>query len=181
MFVKVRPLSAVDFSPYGDILSVGNPVLPEFDDSKPMATMVNLKRGPENHRLEQLSLHFSYSQIYMAVHGSLIMIVAPAPDSSEPDANGDYPLDYNNLAAIVFEPGEACLLKRGTWHSMAVVGDACTFMTLTRHRTSSSRSLGDITSGPFSSEVLANYKKLVPHMNLINFKERDGRAVHLVF
>jgi len=48
--VKVQPLDAEAFRPYGSVLGLKQPVFPEVEDGKPVMLMLRVKRAANNRR-----------------------------------------------------------------------------------------------------------------------------------
>jgi ureidoglycolate hydrolase len=119
--IKLQPLTPEAFAPYGVAMQHGKHVIyPEVDEGGRVA----LELLPLKHRMErvhQLNLHFSYSQAFIPVRGTMIVMVAPAPRNT--DAGREkYEFDYDQLAAFYFEPGQAADVARGVWHTLFNVG-----------------------------------------------------------
>src|SRR5260370_29849907 len=75
-----------------------------------------------------------YNQTFITVQGSMILIVAPAPERQQADPS-TYVFDYDHAAAFVVEPGQVAFIDKGVWHSLVPVGAACTFVNVTRKNT----------------------------------------------
>jgi ureidoglycolate hydrolase len=129
--VKIRPLSGDTFRPYGQILERGALVYPEADDGRVALEMLRVRRRPHPHQIAQLAIHFSYNQTFIPVQGSLILVVAPAPDRQSADPS-TYTFDYDHAAAFVVEPGQVAFIEKGVWHSLVPVDAECTFVNVTR-------------------------------------------------
>jgi ureidoglycolate hydrolase len=119
--IKVQPLTAEAFKPYGVALEQGKHLIfPEVDEGGRVA----LELMPLRHRMErvhQLNLHFSYRQAFVPVRGTLILMVGPAPRNLD-KGRELYELDYDRLAAFFFEPGQAADVARGVWHTLFNLG-----------------------------------------------------------
>jgi ureidoglycolate hydrolase len=76
--VKVQPLNAEAFRPYGSVLGLKKPGFPDVEDGKPVMLMVHVKRGANNRRLEQFAIHFSYNQTFIPLKGSMARRRPPA-------------------------------------------------------------------------------------------------------
>jgi ureidoglycolate hydrolase len=133
--IKVQPLTAEAFKPYGTAMETGKHLIfPEVDEGSRVA----LEFVPIKHRMEQvhqLNLHFSYSQAFIPVRGTLILLVAPAPRNREA-AQEAYEFDYDKLAAFYFEPGQAAEVAKGTWHTLFNMGGGADslFVNVTRRK-----------------------------------------------
>jgi len=135
--IKVQPLTADAFKPYGVAMETGKHLIfPEVDEGSRVA----LEFVPLKHRMErvhQLNLHFSYSQAFIPVKGTLILLVAPPPRNVDaPRENYDF--DWEQVAAFYFEPGQAAEVAKGTWHTLFNMGGSSgqetLFVNVTRRR-----------------------------------------------
>ena len=81
--------------------------------------MLRVRRA-HPHQIAQLAIHFSYNQTFIPVQGSLILVVAPAPDRQSADPS-TYTFDYDHAAAFVVEPGQVAFIEKGVWHSLVPV------------------------------------------------------------
>jgi ureidoglycolate hydrolase len=132
--VKIRPLSGEAFRPYGQVLERGALVYPETEDGRVAMELLRVRRRPQPHQIAQLAIHFSYNQTFIPVQGSMILVVAPAPDRPSADPS-TYAFDYDHAAAFVVEPGQVACIEKGVWHSLVPVGAECTFVNVTRKNT----------------------------------------------
>lgn len=82
--VKLQPLTAEAFRPYGQVLQQKHLVYPETEEGRVAMEMLQLKYRPNAKRMDQLAIHFSYNQTFIPVQGSLVLIVAPPPRNREP-------------------------------------------------------------------------------------------------
>jgi ureidoglycolate hydrolase len=129
--VKITPLNGEAFRPYGQVLERGALVYPDTDEGRVAIEMLQVRQRPDAYQIAQLAIHFSYNQTFMPVQGSLILIVAPAPDRHSVDPHTST-FDYDHVAAFVVEPGQGACIAKGVWHSLVPVGAACTFVNVTR-------------------------------------------------
>ena len=102
--IKVQPLTAEAFKPYGVAMETGKHLIfPEVDEGSRVA----LEFVPLKHRMErvhQLNLHFSYSQAFIPVKGTLILLVAPPPRNvGAPREN--YEFDWEQGGGFLFRAG----------------------------------------------------------------------------
>jgi ureidoglycolate hydrolase len=83
--VKVEPITAEAFRPFGRMLEDKEPVYPEVDagEGRVAIELLTLKRPVNPRRLSQMAVHFSYNQTFIPVRGSMALIVAPAPRNRE--------------------------------------------------------------------------------------------------
>ncbi len=127
--LKVRPLTAEAFRPYGAILEPGTMVYPEAEEGRVALEILRTRRRPTNRHTQQLAIHFTYNQTFIPVQGSMVLIVAPAPEDREADI---YAFDFENAAAFLIEPGQGAFIEKGVWHNVVPVGLECTFVNVTR-------------------------------------------------
>jgi ureidoglycolate hydrolase len=119
--IKVQPITAEAFAPYGVAMEQGKHVIfPDVDEGGRVA----LELMPLKHRMEQvhqLNLHFSYRQAFIPVRGTLIVMVAPPPHNREGGREG-YDFDYDKTAAFYVQPGQGADVARGVWHTLFNLG-----------------------------------------------------------
>src|SRR5215467_8299243 len=97
--VKMRPLSGEAFRPYGQVLERGGVVYPNTDDGRVAMELLQVRRRPDAHRIAQLAIHWSYNQTFIPVQGSMVLVVAPAPDCQSADPR-TYAFDDDQVAAF---------------------------------------------------------------------------------
>src|SRR5262249_24480355 len=129
--VKLQPLTAEAFHPYGHIVDSHHPAYPDVEEGRPAVVCADLKHQPNAKRVGQLAIHFSYGQTFIPLRGSLALIVAPPP-RNRAAGPAAYEVDYERLAAFVLEPGEVVHIEKGVWHSVATLGGDCRFLSATR-------------------------------------------------
>ncbi len=127
--LKVRPLTAESFQPYGEILAPGTMVYPETEEGRVAMEILRTRRAPDNRRTQQLAIHFTYNQTFIPVQGSMVLIVAPAPEDRESESYG---FNFDRAAAFLIEPGQGAFIEKGIWHNVVPVGLECTFVNVTR-------------------------------------------------
>src|SRR5882672_6889364 len=171
--VRLQPLTAEAFSPYGQILESKQPLFPEVEPGEGRVAMElqHLKYRPDAKRLSQMAIHFSYNQVFVPLQGSMVLVVAPAPRNREV-GHANYEFDYERVAAFVLEPGQAALIDKGVWHNGLTVGPACTFINVTR------KDPGEGTSRDVEGRI-----ELVPTMRsyveFVDLQKRDDRVIEL--
>ena len=77
--VKIKPLTAEAFAPYGTVLERKKLVYPEVEEGKVAMEMLSFQYRPNARIMDQMAIHFSYNQTFIPVQGSLILVVAPPP------------------------------------------------------------------------------------------------------
>ncbi len=171
--VKLQPLSAEAFRPYGQMLESKQPLFPEVEPGEGRVAMelLRVKRHANSTRLEQLAVHFSYNQTFIPLRGALVLIVAPAPRNHEA-GQAAYELDYGQLKAFVLEPGQAAIIEKGVWHSATVLGPECTFINVTR------KNLGEGTTQieGLDGRIPADTRT---YIEMVDVKKRDNRIIEL--
>ena len=83
--LKVRPLSAEAFHPYGQVLERGQLLYPEVEEGRVAMELLRTRHRPDGRHTAQLAVHFTYNQTFIPVQGSMILIVAPPPMDREAD------------------------------------------------------------------------------------------------
>jgi len=178
--VKMQPLTAEAFRPYGHIVDEKHPAYPDVEEGRPAVVAVHLKHDPSAKRVGQLAMHFSYGQTFTPLQGSMVLIVAPPPRNRE--ASHDvYELDYERLAAFVMEPGDVVYLAKGVWHIPATLGGDCRFLTSTRldPPKTGARQVAE-PEGPITIEqVIARQKQRTSFIEYVDLQKRDNRVIEL--
>ena len=129
--VKVQPLSAEAFRPYGQVLERGNMIYPETEEGRVAMELLTTRHRIYGRRTEQLAIHFTYNQTFIPVQGAMVLIVAPAPVDRDADPN-TYEFNFEQTGAFVVEPGQAAFIEKGVWHNVIALGAECTFINVTR-------------------------------------------------
>ena len=130
--VKVEPLTAEAFRPFGRMLEDKEPVYPRWPRRRTGGDRTADAQRPVNpRRLSQMAVHFSYNQTFIPVRGSMALIVAPAPRNRK-QVPERYEVAYEKLAAFIVEPGQAAFIDKGTWHNVVALGAECQFVNVTR-------------------------------------------------
>ena len=62
--VKMQPLTAEAFRPYGHIVDEKHPAYPDVEEGRPAVVAVHLKHDTSAKRVGQLAIHFSYGQTF---------------------------------------------------------------------------------------------------------------------
>ncbi len=170
--VKVQPLTAEAFRPYGQMLETKQPIFPEVEPGEGRVAMelLHIKHRPEAKRMDQMAIHFSYNQTFIPLQGSMVLVVAPAPRNRKA-GQAAYEFDYKKVAAFVLEPGRAALIDKGVWHNALTFGPECTFINVTRK-----------DPGEGTSQAVERVE-LVPTMRsyveFVDLQKRDNRVVEL--
>src|SRR5688572_5644332 len=101
--VKIKPLTAEAFRPYGEVLQQKGLIYPETEEGRVAMEMLQFKYRPNAKRMDQLAIHFSYNQAFIPIQGSLVLVVAPPPRNREAGA-ANYEVDYEKVAAFMVDP-----------------------------------------------------------------------------
>lgn len=177
--VKLQPLTAEAFRPYGHIVDTKHPAYPDVEEGRPAVVSVQLRHSPDANRVGHLAIHFSYGQTFIPVQGSMVLIVAPPPRNREAGLQA-YELDYERLAAFVLEPGDVVHIEKGVWHGAKVLGSQCKFLSATRvdpPRKGASE-IAD-PEGPFTTEQLRERQKRKGYIEFVDVQRRDDRIIEL--
>jgi ureidoglycolate hydrolase len=163
--VRLQPLVATAFAPFGDVLQPGSVLLPETDDGRVGVEVIELASGRfDPGDLRTVALHFSYSQIFVVLAGNMALVVAPRPSGPADDAGGCV-LDYAGLAAFELGPGEGVMVGKGVWHQPVPLDGPVRFLNITRK-----------DSGEPASP-LASHRAYIEHVDLA---VRDARSIRIV-
>ena len=178
--VKLQPLTAEAFRPYGHIVDSHHPAYPDVEEGRPVVVCVDLKHKPNAKRVGQLAIHFSYGQTFIPLRGSLVLIVAPPP-RNRAAGPAAYEVDYERLAAFVLEPCEVVHIEKGVWHSVAPLGGDCRFLSATRKDPPrKGMSQGEESEGPLTIEqVIERQKQQATFIEFVDVQRRDQRVIEL--
>jgi len=171
--VKVQPLTAEAFRPYGQMLETKQPIFPEVEPGEGRVAMelLHIKHRPEAKRMDQMAIHFSYNQTFIPLQGSMVLVVAPAPRNREA-GQAAYEFDYEKVAAFVLEPGQAALIDKGVWHNALTFGPECTVINVTR------KDPGEGTSRDVEGRIEL-VPTMRPYVEFIDLQKRDNRVIEL--
>ena len=166
--VKVEPLTEEGIKPYGHILQQKMPLFPEVDpgEGRPAMELLKSKRHANNNRIEDMAIHYSYTQSFIPLKGSMILVLAPAPPKVG-KSEADYPLDYSKVKAFVIQPGEGAHIDKGVWHGAACPGTECEFINVTR------KDPGEKTSDQFAHPTQRGY------VEIVEVSKRDNKIIEL--
>ena len=178
--VKLQPLTAEAFRPYGHIVDSTHPAYPDVEEGRPAVVWVHLQHQPNAKRVGQLAIHFSYGQTFIPMQGSLVLIVAPPP-RNRAAGPAAYEVDYERLAAFVLEPGEVAHIEKGVWHMVTTLGGACRFLSATRKDPLGKEvSQGGESPGPLTIEqVIERQKQQTSFIEFVDVQRRDNRRIEL--
>jgi ureidoglycolate hydrolase len=165
--VSVQPLTEEAFRPYGSVITMNSPAFPEVDEGQPMLKMTRLRPGHRDRNIVQMATHFSYSQSYIPVLGTMVLVLAPPPDDPETPRDRLKP-DYDQVAAFAIPAGQAVLIARGTWHNLLQLEGESVFISGTRKGTHEIFSDGELVSGRLTPEQLEAYEKYARHIEIID-------------
>jgi len=171
--VKIQPLTAELFRPYGEVLKPKQLIYPETEEGRVAMELLAMKYRPNAKKMDQLAIHFSYNQTFIPVQGSLVLIVAPPPRNREAGPSG-YELDYEKVAAFMVDPGQAAFIYKGTWHNALTLGSECTFINVTRKNQGEGTSPEDELQGK-----IERISTIRPYVEYIDLKKRDNRVIEL--
>jgi ureidoglycolate hydrolase len=173
--VKVQPLTREGMKLYGDILDKDHPLFLEVDPGHGAVAMeINtLERNSSvRQTLDQMAVHGTYTQSFIVLKGSMIMVYAPAPEdlSASPE---DMNFDYDKVSAFVLVEGDIAHINRGVWHGAVVLNDACTFVNITRKDPGEGTTRVDEVDDEKIKYSRGHY------IELVNIRRRDNRQIVL--
>jgi len=171
--VKVQPLNAEVFKPYGQVLKAKELIYPETEEGRVAMEMLQLKYRPNARKMDQMAIHFSYNQTFIPIHGSMVLVVAPAPRNREAGA-ANYEIDYEKVAAFMLDPGQVAFIDKGVWHNIITLGSECTFINVTRKNTGE----GVSPAGELEGKIEKAHA-VRPYVEFVDFKKRDNRVIEL--
>ena len=172
--VKVRPLSREAMKPYGDILDEDHPILPIVDPGEgAVAFEINTlhRNGNIRDSLERMAIHGSYTQSFVILSGTIIMVFAPAPANMH-GKHEELDFDWNNLGAFIMGPGDFCHIDRGVWHGAMVTSDSCRFINVTRKNPGEGTTIDEEKL----EDIATAYR---PYIEWVNVAQRDGKRIAL--
>jgi ureidoglycolate hydrolase len=170
--VKVQPLTREGMKPYGDILDADHPIFMEVDPGHGAVAMeINTLRRNLSVRqtLDQMAVHGTYTQSFIVLKGSMIMVYAPPPAdlSVNPESMA---FDYSRIGAFVLVEGDIAHINRGVWHGAVVLNEACTFVNITR------KDPGEGTTNVVEvDDESIEYSR--GYIELVNIRRRDKRQI----
>lgn len=171
--VKIQPLTAELFHPYGEVLKPKQLIYPETEEGKVAMEMLTVKYRASAKKMDQLAIHFSYNQTFIPVQGSLVLVVAPPPRNRDAGPSR-YELDYEKIAAFMVEAGQAAFIYKGTWHNALTLGSECTFINVTRKNQGEGTSPEDELQGK-----IERISTIRPYVEYVDLKKRDSRVIEL--
>ena len=171
--VKIQPLTAELFRPYGEVLKPKQLIYPETEEGRVAMEMLTMKYRASAKKMDQLAIHFSYNQTFIPVQGSLVLVVAPPPRNREAGPSG-YELAYEKVAAFMVDPGQAAFIYKGTWHNALTLGSECTFLNVTRKNQGEGTSPEDELQGK-----IERISTIRPYVEYVDLKKRDNRIIEL--
>jgi ureidoglycolate hydrolase len=171
--VKIQPLTAELFRPYGEVLKPKQLIYPETEEGRVAMELLAIKYRPNAKKLDQLAIHFSYNQTFIPVQGALVLVVAPPPRNREAGPSG-YEVDYEKVAAFMVDPGQAAFIYKGTWHNALTLGSECTFINVTRKNQGEGTSPEDELQGK-----IERISTIRPYVEYVDLKKRDNRVLEL--
>src|SRR5258708_37936797 len=84
--VKVEPITAEAFRPFGRMVEDKEPVFHEVapGEGRVASELLTLKRTVNPRPLWQMAVQFTYNQTFIPLRASMALIVAPAPRNPQP-------------------------------------------------------------------------------------------------
>ena len=172
--VKIQPLTAEAFKPYGQMLECDKgPIFPEVEpgEGRVAIEMKHKKPRPEATRMHQMTIHFSYNQTYIPLRGCKVMVVAPPPRNPQADREA-YEFDYERLAGFVVKPGHVVIINKGVWHNSFWVGDECIYVNVTRKNPDE----GNTVDVEGRIDLIPLRRK---YIEFVDIEKRDNRVIEV--
>lgn len=171
--VKIQPLNAGAFKPYGQVLQEKQLIYPQTEEGRVAMEILHLKYRPNAKRMDQLAIHFSYNQTFIPTQGSMVLVVAPAPRNREAGPAG-YEVNYEKVAAFAMEPGQVTFIDKGVWHNLITLNNSCTFINVTRKNTGEGISPAEELEGKIEkAHAIRSY------VEYVDLRKRDNRVIEL--
>lgn len=172
--IKVQPLSAEAFRPYGLVMEEGKQIIfPDVEEGGRPALEFQRSRKSRGNTLAHFAVHFSYRQTFVPVRGSMILVVAPPPRNREAQRQ-DYELDYEKVAAFSLSPGQAADIDKGVWHSAIVPDQECVWLNSTR------KDAGEgVNTTRVNERGKPEWKHPRDYIEFVDVKERDDRLIEV--
>jgi ureidoglycolate hydrolase len=172
--LKIVPITAGGFTPYGKMLESKQPIFPDVDqgEGRVAIELLKLKRPANPRRISMMATHFSYNQTFIPVRGTMALVVAPPP-RNRTDGHDNYEVDYTRLGAFFVEPGQAAFIDKGVWHYAVALGAECEFINVTR------KNPGEGTSRIDEEMRMDKIPSMRPYVEVLDFRKRDHRVIEL--
>jgi ureidoglycolate hydrolase len=174
--VKVQPLTAEAFRPYGVVMQEGKQIVfPEVEEGGRPALEFQRSRARKNgnNTLAHFAVHFSYRQTFIPVRGSMVLVVAPPPRNRDAQRQ-DFELDYEKIAAFSLSPGQAADIDKGVWHSAIIPEQECIWVNSTR------KDAGEgVNTTRVNERGQPEWRDPRPYIEFVDIRERDGRLVEV--
>jgi ureidoglycolate hydrolase len=138
--LPMQPLTPQAFARYGQVLESGKPLYPDVGKDAFELGLIHLRIKPK--KITTMAFHDSYNQSFVAIEGSMVMLVTSPQKPGHRDA-----INYGDLAAFLFEPGQAALIEHGVGHFAVPVGDECRFVNVTRKHRAEQKEIDDVIEG----------------------------------
>ena len=120
--IKIEPMTAESFAPFGDIIDATerpperriNAPLDYYADGN--TTVSAIWQPEQGLKFWQMERHFGVTQSFIQLGGSpaAVAVAAPTPTEDGPD---DIP-SLDQIRAFLIDPTKGFAFKVGTWHSM---------------------------------------------------------------
>jgi ureidoglycolate hydrolase len=179
--VKLQPLTAEGFAPFGSVLDIDHPIFPEMEGGiRVMAKTRSLKKpGPQT--IDKIATHFAYNQQFLILSGSFAMIVAPPPRNPTAPFE-EYEFDYDKVTAFLLEPGDCVDVAPGVWHNGMSLSTECVKVVQTRADVDKSlfKPKSNVVSGDIPVEMDPEQALMQTTVEYISLKKRDNCILELV-
>ena len=116
--VKVRPLTAEAFAPYGRVVESDREDL-IMQEGKFTARLMTVRRAPAT--IERINRHMDHSQMFVPLRGDPTVVIVAPPDVPM------QPFDASKIVAFRADGTQTFIFHPGTWHiePRALAKDEC--------------------------------------------------------
>ncbi len=105
--IKVQPLTAEAFAPYGRVVENDRQPL-QMQDGVFTARYMTVRRVPET--VDHVNMHTDHSQMFVPLGGDKLVVIVSPPDQKAES------FDPTSIAAFLADGTQTFIFHPGTWH-----------------------------------------------------------------